>query len=415
MPRKIVLALYVIIVSTVASAEWQPVTSAPSGYVNDILDTDNAVYLAHGSYGAVKSTDSMVTWQVINGGLDFFQARSGNQILASGQDLYLATDDGIYKSSDDGESWVRKSDGIAIGPGAWYAFTESIFEYNGVLFTGAWSGIYWSDDGAEHWQRTNISGQSSGCRFFVNHNGLLFGARENINTPDGYVSTDSGASWQELTTIRMPTITFLSEPPKLWAGTIDGVWLSTDNGATWEERNNGLNLDPYSSSIIRVGGKLITSLKFGGSGMFITSDEGFNWEDFGDGLPFLALISELITYGDQIVTATSDGVWTRDISEVMVDIETADTELPQAYELAQNYPNPFNPSTEIAFSIPENSRVTLTIYDMLGRQVETLLDETKPAGSYKVNFNANNLPSGMYFYKIQSGDYSQTKRMMLIK
>ena len=93
---------------------------------------------------------------------------------------------------------------------------------------------------------------------------------------------------------------------------------------------------------------------------------------------------------------------------------------PETFQLFQNYPNPFNPSTRIKFTVPQDVRgetkaVSLKMYDVLGNEVTTIVNEVKQAGSYEINFNAGNLPSGVYFYRLQAGDYNQTKSMLLIK
>ena len=85
------------------------------------------------------------------------------------------------------------------------------------------------------------------------------------------------------------------------------------------------------------------------------------------------------------------------------------------YSLDQNFPNPFNPSTQISYNVAERGNVSLVVYDLLGREVASLVNEVKEPGSYKVNFNASNLPSGIYTYRIQSGSFVQTKKMMLLK
>ena len=85
------------------------------------------------------------------------------------------------------------------------------------------------------------------------------------------------------------------------------------------------------------------------------------------------------------------------------------------YILKQNYPNPFNPSTTINFSIPQERLVTLKVFDVLGQEIAELINEVKKAGSYKVTFDASNLTTGMYFYKLEAGDFSSTKKMLLIK
>ena len=88
---------------------------------------------------------------------------------------------------------------------------------------------------------------------------------------------------------------------------------------------------------------------------------------------------------------------------------------PSVFSLSQNYPNPFNPTTTISYQLPENSFVTLKVYDILGREVATLLNEYKPAGKYEVDFNAAALPSGVYFYQIKAGNYTAIKKMILLR
>ena len=85
------------------------------------------------------------------------------------------------------------------------------------------------------------------------------------------------------------------------------------------------------------------------------------------------------------------------------------------YNLYQNFPNPFNPATTIKYQIPELSFVTLKVYDVLGSEIITLVNEEVPIGSYKVEFNAANLSSGVYFYRLQTGSFVETKKMMLMK
>ncbi|MGE5353642.1 MAG: T9SS type A sorting domain-containing protein [Acidobacteriota bacterium] len=88
---------------------------------------------------------------------------------------------------------------------------------------------------------------------------------------------------------------------------------------------------------------------------------------------------------------------------------------PSRFELEQNYPNPFNPSTQISFQVPEASMVTLRVFDMLGKEVATLVNEYKSAGSHTVQFNASNLPSGMYIYQLRAGENISLRKMMLLK
>jgi len=108
-----------------------------------------------------------------------------------------------------------------------------------------------------------------------------------------------------------------------------------------------------------------------------------------------------------------DGVVYGDTTVVFVDDKTE--YFPIEYSISQNYPNPFNPTTKIYYQIPEISFVTIKVYDVLGSEVATLLNEEKPLGNYEVNFNAASLPSGIYFYRLKAGSFVETKKMVLMK
>jgi hypothetical protein len=97
-----------------------------------------------------------------------------------------------------------------------------------------------------------------------------------------------------------------------------------------------------------------------------------------------------------------------DIIEVVVEAQ-------MKFSLEQNYPNPFNPSTKISYRLPENNFVTLKVYDVLGNEITTLVNEEKSAGNYEVNFNAASLSSGIYSYKLTAGNSSEAKKMILMK
>ena len=91
------------------------------------------------------------------------------------------------------------------------------------------------------------------------------------------------------------------------------------------------------------------------------------------------------------------------------------TSFPISFTLKQNYPNPFNPTTEIKYQLSENTLVMLRVFDVLGREVATVVNEQKPAGNYTTTFNAAGLASGIYFYRLDAGSFTQTKKMVLMK
>jgi aminopeptidase N len=102
-------------------------------------------------------------------------------------------------------------------------------------------------------------------------------------------------------------------------------------------------------------------------------------------------------------------------ASLVVGINENEGQIPANYELKQNYPNPFNPVTNIDYSIPKNSEVKLTVYDMTGKEISVLVSEFKQAGRYTVSYNAEKKASGVYYYKLQAGDFTEVKKMILVK
>ena len=114
-----------------------------------------------------------------------------------------------------------------------------------------------------------------------------------------------------------------------------------------------------------------------------------------------------------IINGTQTGVGT--FCNAPVAVESDSISIPDKFELSQNYPNPFNPSTAIRYQLPMTSHISLKVYDVLGNEVLTLIDQEKPAGSYEAEIDASQLSSGVYLYKIQAGSFVETKKMILLK
>jgi len=117
------------------------------------------------------------------------------------------------------------------------------------------------------------------------------------------------------------------------------------------------------------------------------------------------------------VEVMSDGwtYWTDSTQVIITGVEEELIEVPTEYLLSQNYPNPFNSSSVIKYSVSKSSHVSLKIFNTLGEEIEALVNEEKPVGTYELNWNAANLPSGVYFYRLQAGDFVQTRKMILLK
>lgn len=161
-----------------------------------------------------------------------------------------------------------------------------------------------------------------------------------------------------------------------------------------------------------------------GAGYFVTPLAASSYTQFnmpitynpGSGTPDKAII-EFAVYDSSSTSSGSIGSYSvvDNVSFGPVTAVESEDNLIRAFALNQNYPNPFNPATDISYAIPKESNVSLKVYNILGMEVATLVNRREAAGSYKVNFNASNLPSGIYLAKLNSSGYSKTIKMILMK
>ncbi|MEE9430622.1 MAG: T9SS type A sorting domain-containing protein, partial [Melioribacteraceae bacterium] len=128
-------------------------------------------------------------------------------------------------------------------------------------------------------------------------------------------------------------------------------------------------------------------------------------------LKFHSLVIKQNPNGEKKGQVYFDGIQT----EIITNVKKDNLSIPTEFKLEQNYPNPFNPSTTIRYSIPSNEFVTLKIYNILGSEVANLVNKKQTSGSYQVNFDASNITSGIYFYKISTSKFNQVKKMLLVK
>jgi hypothetical protein len=118
---------------------------------------------------------------------------------------------------------------------------------------------------------------------------------------------------------------------------------------------------------------------------------------------------------DGLVVVATHGAGVFSANQTVVGVESNPVSIPNSFSLSQNYPNPFNPSTKINFSLPSPNNVKITLYDMAGKKVAEILNQELAGGSHTVNFNAANLASGTYIYRIQAGNFVEAKKMVLLK
>jgi hypothetical protein len=151
-----------------------------------------------------------------------------------------------------------------------------------------------------------------------------------------------------------------------------------------------------------------------GSGVFLSTNRGTICAAVNSGLTDLK-VRDIAVLGTNLFAGTyGRGVWRRPLSEMITSVDLGVTELPAEFLLRQNYPNPFNPSTTIRYELPKTSHVSLNVYDVLGREVSVLVNERKDAGVHEVKFEGANLASGVYFYRLQAGDFVSVKKLLLL-
>jgi hypothetical protein len=127
-------------------------------------------------------------------------------------------------------------------------------------------------------------------------------------------------------------------------------------------------------------------------------------------------IMSLAVSGTNLFAGTEgSGIWSRPLSEMITSVEQTPSMLPSCFTLEQNYPNPFNPSTTISFSLPTQFFVSLKVFDLIGREIITIVSEELSAGTYTRQWNATGIPSGVYFYHLQAGSFSETKKLILLR
>jgi hypothetical protein len=147
----------------------------------------------------------------------------------------------------------------------------------------------------------------------------------------------------------------------------------------------------------------------------VPSDSFIIWKNVRDGI---VTQQGTFTYVEGLVTLQGVKVYKDSSRIIVIHSPSSIAEqmaLPSQYALFQNYPNPFNPSTKIKYSVPQSSQVQIKVFDVLGNEIETLVNEEKPAGTYEITWYAEQLPSGVYFYQLKAGDYVNTKKMVLLK
>jgi hypothetical protein len=246
----------------------------------------------------------------------------------------------------------------------------------------------------------------------VNGTNYFFGSNDNRI----YVSTNSGANWTARATAIQGSYNIWFNGTTGIVGGISivspGVTRSTNNGTSWSAVTV-----PTTSPVGGLVGDGTTFWIARGSVIYVSTNNGINWAvDFNGDSPISGSINHMCKArtGNKLWAVTSTGnVYYSD--GVLSGFSALSNQVAENFTLSQNYPNPFNPATRIEFSVPKASFVKLAVYDVTGRQVETLVSQNISAGTYKADWDASKYSSGVYFYSLTANGYTQTRRMLLIK
>ncbi len=329
----------------------------------------------------------------------------------------------LFKTTNAGLNWTRI--GNIINPRPSGLCGMSVVNQNIIYGCG----VYWGDakvvkttNGGLNWSVINLSSQVYSlidCHFFNPDTGFVAGGVGNTfqnRMARILYTTNGGASWSIVHTasrtnewcwkISFPTrqIGFVSIERESGAS----FFLKTTNGGiNWTEFPVLPNVFVYQQGIGFV--NETTGWVGGGNFTYQTSNGGLNWTNntFGELINRFRFLSDTLGY------AGGRGVFKYSITPI--GIIKISEKIPSQFLLEQNYPNPFNPKTIISFQLAVNSFATLKVYDLLGREVAVLVNENLNAGTYEVDFDGSNLGSGVYYYKLSAGDFTETRKMVLIK
>ena len=400
------IILLILFYISLTNAQWQQInTGLPGNSVYGLATDGQYIYAGSSIAGVYRSSNEGSNWISVNNGLpasNAWELYVNNDTLFSG---FFGP--GAFRSTDHGNTW----DTLLVG--SLNSSVRGFISNDKYLFAATWgNSVFRSSDGGDNWIQIN-NGMSHGTFWDIYAiEDTLFVAGYGI-----YKSTNNGNSWMQsntgLTDLSTYRITYLNN--YIFVGTaFSGVFRSSDYGKNW--LSSGLNNQTIYALLAY---DTLLFVGTGNSGIFISYDYGDTWEAFNNGNPIGSIV-ELMHDNTYVYAATlGGGIYRYNKNNITSTDETISV-TPKSFELNQNYPNPFNPSTRISWHSPVSGHQSLKVYDVLGNEVATLVDEYKSAGSYEVEFlshsdEGQNLSSGIYFYKLVTGNFTETKKMILMK
>jgi hypothetical protein len=404
---------------------WEETSGAGSGCTFSFsISPDGRLYAAKEN-GVYRSTDNGRTWVSCNLGSLYSVAVD----VDSDGRIFVGVGDGIFRSTDDCTSWRRSLLTQRVNPGGGISLTPivalEVLDGDEILAGTIGDGVYRSSDHGSTWALAN-SGLTGGEFYEIEQGagGIVYAA--------GYAgvfrSMNKGISWsQRLPYLLHGTVYGLAtgDSAEVFAGISyiegeAGVFRSTDAAATWTKI--GLQHVAVTGLAYDFHGLLFAAVPDdwnpANTGVYMTTKPFGQWDQVIDGLPMKESMSVAFTPDGHVVVGTQYCGIYRSREAVGAPILSAHNYFEDrslTFHLEQNFPNPFNPSTTIEYDIPSRTQVSLKVYNVIGQEVTVLVDEEQPAGHKSVQFDASALPSGVYLYRLAAGEFTETKKLVVLR
>ena len=315
----------------------------------------------------------------------------------------------IVKTTDGGLNWTTIPAGTSSGVTDMYFLNAD----SGYMCSSLFINLYTTTNGGQNWElRTNGINASVYRLFFLNYNTGYAGAASNL-----YKTTNAGLSWFQLSPFSSETVYavyFFDELTGFIGLTNHQIGKTTNGGSNWNIKHVFDPRPEVISDIYFVN----NNTGYAGTGwlqrILKTTDAGLNWgyQIVSTGSIRISVLNDLNVWSAQYgISRTTNGGG----NIVYEDVKQISGNVPEDYKLYQNYPNPFNPSTKIKYDLPQKENVNVKVFDVLGNEIKTIVNESQNGGSYEAEWDASYYPSGIYFARLTAGEYAKTIKMILIK